>query len=42
MNLWGRRNFGQADGSVRANLQAVGFVERLIPFVPSAGFLIEF
>jgi hypothetical protein len=42
MNLWGRTNYGQADGSVRANLQAVNFVERLIPFVPSAGFLIEF
>jgi len=42
MNLWGRSNYGQGDGSIRANLQAVNFVERLIPFVPSAGFLIEF
>jgi hypothetical protein len=42
MNLLGRSNYGQSDGSVRANLQAINFVERLIPFVPSAGFLIEF
>ncbi len=42
MNLLGRENLGQTDGFVRANLQAVGYVERLIPFVPSVGFLIEF
>ncbi len=42
MNLVGRRNVGQADGSVRFNFEAVNFVERLIPFVPSVGVLIEF
>jgi hypothetical protein len=42
MNTLGRRNIGQADGSIRPTLEAVGFGERLIPFVPSAGFLIEF
>jgi hypothetical protein len=42
MNLLGRRNLGQADGSVRSNLEAVAFAERLLPRVPSAGFLIEF
>ncbi len=42
MNLAGRRNYGQADGSVRSNFETVGFVERLIPFVPSMGILIEF
>ena len=42
MNALGRENVGQADGSIRANLEAVGYAERLIPFVPSAGFLIEF
>jgi hypothetical protein len=42
MNLLGRDNYGQADGFVRSNLNAIGYVDRLIPFVPSAGFLIEF
>ena len=42
MNALGRDNYGQADGSIRANLEAVGYVERLIPRVPSAGLLIEF
>jgi hypothetical protein len=41
-NALGRENIGMADGSIRANLEAVGYAERLIPFVPSAGFLIEF
>jgi hypothetical protein len=42
MNLLGRDNYGQTDGFVRSNLSAVGYLDRLIPFVPSAGFLIEF
>jgi hypothetical protein len=42
MNALGRRNIGQADGTIRPNLQAAGYVEKLIPFVPSAGMLIEF
>ena len=42
MNAAGHRNFGQADGSIRSSLQAVNFVERLIPRVPSAGILLEF
>ena len=42
MNALGRRNVGQADGTIRPNLEAVGYVEKLIPFVPSAGVLIEF
>jgi outer membrane receptor for ferrienterochelin and colicin len=42
MNLLGRDNYGQTDGFVRTNLNAIGYTERLIPFVPSAGFLIEF
>jgi hypothetical protein len=42
MNLLARDNYGQADGSIRSDLQAVGYLERLIPFVPSAGFLLEF
>jgi hypothetical protein len=32
----------QSDGSIRANLDAVGFVDRLLPRVPSAGLLFEF
>jgi hypothetical protein len=42
MNATGRRNLGQADGSIRPTLEAPGFAERLIPRVPSAGILIEF
>jgi outer membrane receptor protein involved in Fe transport len=42
MNATGRQNYGLADGSIRSNLDAVGYVERLIPRVPSAGILIEF
>lgn len=43
MNVLGRRNGGQSDGFIRSStLEAVGFVERLLPRVPSAGFLIEF
>jgi len=42
MNALGRNNLGQADGVVRASRKADNFVARLIPFVPSAGILIEF
>ena len=42
MNALGRENIGQSDGSIRPNREAVGYGETLIPFVPSAGFLIEF
>lgn len=42
MNALGRRNVGQTDGAIRPTFEAIGFAERLIPFVPSAGFLIEF
>ncbi len=43
MNVLGRRNGGQSDGSIRSTtLDAVGYVERLIPRVPSAGLLFEF
>lgn len=42
MNLLGRHNLRQTDGSIRANLDAVGFVDRLLPRVPSAGILFEF
>lgn len=42
MNAAGHRNFGPADGSIRSSLQAVNYVERLIPRVPSAGILLEF
>jgi hypothetical protein len=42
MNLLGRDNYGQNRGAILPNRQAIGFIERLIPFVPSAGFLIEF
>jgi hypothetical protein len=42
MNALGRENIGQSDGSIRANREVVSYAETLIPFVPSAGFLIEF
>jgi hypothetical protein len=42
MNLLGRENLRQSDGSVRANLQATGWTDRLLPRVPSAGILFEF
>jgi hypothetical protein len=42
MNVFGRRNYGQSEGVIRSTLQADGFVERLVPFVPSAGMLLEF
>ena len=42
MNLLGRDNFGQNRGAILPNRQAIGYIEDLIPFVPSAGFLIEF
>lgn len=42
INLTGRRNLGTADGSVRSNFQAVNYTEKLIPWLPSIGLLIEF
>ena len=42
VNVLGRRNLGQADGFSRANFEAVFYTEKLIPRIPSAGFLIEF
>lgn len=42
VNALGRRNLGQADGFTRSTFEAVNFTEKLIPRIPSAGFLIEF
>jgi len=43
VNALGRRNLGQADGFVRMpGYQAVFYTEKLIPRIPSVGFLIEF
>jgi hypothetical protein len=42
VNALGRRNLGQADGFSRSSLEAVFFTEKLIPRIPSAGFVIEF
>lgn len=41
MNALGRRNLRQSDASIRATGEAVSYAERLLPLVPSAGFLIE-
>ena len=42
MNATAHDNFGPSDGSIRSTLQAVNYVEGLIPRVPSAGILLEF
>jgi hypothetical protein len=42
MNVLGRENLRQTDGSIRADLSATGYTDRLLPRVPSAGFLFEF
>jgi hypothetical protein len=43
MNVTGRDNVGQGSGTIRGpSFDAVGYTEKLIPFVPSAGVLIEF
>ena len=42
MNLLDRDNLRQTDGSIRPNFDATGFVDRMLPRVPSAGFLFEF
>jgi hypothetical protein len=43
VNALGRRNLGQADGFFRQpSLEAVAYTEKLIPRIPSVGFLIEF
>lgn len=42
VNVLGRRNLGQADGFSRTSFEAVFYTEKLIPRIPSAGFLIEF
>ena len=42
LNALGRQNLGPGNGSIRSNLTAVGYTESLLPFVPSAGMLLEF
>lgn len=43
VNALGRRNLGQADGFIRLpSLEAVVYTEKLVPRIPSVGFLIEF
>jgi hypothetical protein len=42
MNVLGRENLRQTDGFIRSNLMAIGYVDRLLPRVPSAGVLFEF
>jgi hypothetical protein len=42
MNALNRDNVSQSNGSIRSSFEAVGFLQRLIPRVPSAGLLIEF
>jgi hypothetical protein len=42
VNVLARENIGQSGSAVRPSLEVVGAAERLIPFVPSVGLLIEF
>jgi outer membrane cobalamin receptor len=43
VNLLGRSNYGLSDGTIRqAQRQAVDYVEKLFPLLPSAGFVFEF
>lgn len=42
MNLLNHHNQGQSVGFVRSTREAVNYVTKLIPFVPSVGILIEF
>jgi len=42
MNATARENVRQSDGSIRPSFEAVGYIEKLFPLVPSAGILIEF
>lgn len=42
MNVLGRRNVRQTEANIRPNFEVTGLAERLIPFVPSAGMLVEF
>ena len=42
VNLLSHKNFGPGNGSIRANLTANNYTDRLLPFIPSAGFLLEF
>ena len=42
MNVLARGNVGQAAASIRPTLEVRNHAERLLPFVPSAGLLIEF
>jgi hypothetical protein len=43
LNVLNRENLGPSDGFVRTRTnEAVGYVERLFPVLPAAGFLIEF
>jgi hypothetical protein len=42
MNITDHTNYAQADGVIRSNNDAQDFTSPLIPFVPSAGLLLEF
>ncbi|MEZ5317560.1 MAG: TonB-dependent receptor [Vicinamibacterales bacterium] len=43
LNVLNRTNYGPTDGTIRQSTrEAAGYVEKLLPFVPSAGFTIEF
>ena len=42
INLLGRTNYGPTDGFIRSNGLPVGFTEKLMPFLPSVGFVFDF
>lgn len=42
MNVLGHTNYGPTDGTIRTNGQLAGFTEKLMPFLPSIGFVFDF
>jgi hypothetical protein len=42
LNVLGRTNLGPTDGFVRTNGTVSGVTEKLLPFLPSAGFVLDF
>jgi Carboxypeptidase regulatory-like domain len=42
LNVLGRTHLGPSDGTIRTDGSLSGFTEKLLPFLPSAGFVFDF